>query len=270
MRRVAVRTNGPTGVSTTRRDVGAGPVAGSGPGRTLGRARTRRSCGLLEARGDGPTGGSRRRPATGRQRAGTLGQGPGVGTEPAGGRRPGGRRGRWHERVGVARAPAWPRSRRSTVRCPGSSSNRARSSAGSEPGSMTSSSRPGAAARARQGPAPGPGHREGGRVSGGQLVGAGEHGGSPRPSGTASGRARRGDQAPGHPSGPGAPMTCWPTTARTASSKPSTAPGTRRPGTARTRGPRAGSAAQHLVDGDGVGVEVEQPPAAAHGRRQVA
>ncbi len=59
--------------------------------------------------------------------------------------------------------------------------------------------------------------------------------------------------------------TCWPITARTASSKPSAAPGTRRPGSRSTSGPDERVAAQGLPDGDGVGVEVEQLAAARHG-----
>ena len=45
-----------------------------------------------------------------------------------------------------------------------------------------------------------------------------------------------------------ATVICWPSTARTASSKPSQAPGTRRPGRARTSGASAGSVARCAVD----------------------
>ena len=64
--------------------------------------------------------------------------------------------------------------------------------------------------------------------------------------------------------------TCWPRTARSASSAPSTAPGTRRPGLAATSGAERRVAPQQGVDGLGVGVQVEQPAAPLDRRRQVA
>ena len=69
-----------------------------------------------------------------------------------------------------------------------------------------------------------------------------------------------------------APATeiCWPTVALTAVSNGSTVPGTRSPGIAGdARGERR-VLGQRLVDGDGVGVEVEQRPDALHGRAEVA
>ena len=57
--------------------------------------------------------------------------------------------------------------------------------------------------------------------------------------------------------------TCWPTTARTAVSNGSTLPGTRRPGIAATSGRERRVVGQRVVDGDRVGVEVEQRAARA-------
>ena len=64
--------------------------------------------------------------------------------------------------------------------------------------------------------------------------------------------------------------TCWPRIARTASSEPSTVPGTRSPGAARTSGASSASCAEVLNGRRRVGVEVEQPPAALNRRGQVA
>ena len=64
--------------------------------------------------------------------------------------------------------------------------------------------------------------------------------------------------------------TCWPTIARTASSKPSAQPGTRRPGRRRTSSPNTGIGSQVGDHRRGIGVEVEQPPAARHGGVEVA
>ena len=63
---------------------------------------------------------------------------------------------------------------------------------------------------------------------------------------------------------------CWPSTARTTISVPSTHPGTRSPGRAATSGASSGSLAEHGGDRDGVGVQVEQPAAARHGDAEVA
>ena len=71
------------------------------------------------------------------------------------------------------------------------------------------------------------------------------------------GRARRGTD------------TCWPSTARTASSKPSTAPGTRMPGRAATRSRSAGSVASTASTASGSRVEVEQPAERSDDRAQV-
>ena len=64
--------------------------------------------------------------------------------------------------------------------------------------------------------------------------------------------------------------TCWPMTARTAVSGPSTAPGTRMPGQAATSGASRGSVAEQVVDGGRVGVEVEQPAHPGHRGHDVA
>ena len=64
--------------------------------------------------------------------------------------------------------------------------------------------------------------------------------------------------------------TCCPMTARTASSKPSAAPGTRRPGSLPHQRADERVVAQGLPNGDGIGVEVEQLAAAGHRRVQVA
>ena len=57
-----------------------------------------------------------------------------------------------------------------------------------------------------------------------------------------SGRPWRATSFPARPTA-AATVICWPSTARTASSNPSHAPGTRRPGRAATRGARMGSSA---------------------------
>ena len=61
-----------------------------------------------------------------------------------------------------------------------------------------------------------------------------------------------------------ATLTCWPSTARTSSSVPSGCPGARRPGRFATSGASSGSAAEMVVDGRRVAVEVEQPAGALH------
>ena len=81
--------------------------------------------------------------------------------------------------------------------------------------------------------------------------------------------AERGRSRPASVRAP-ATETCWPSTARTASSAPSTAPGTRRPGALRTSGASSGVGGERLVDRDRVGVEVEQPAAALHRGGEVA
>ena len=89
------------------------------------------------------------------------------------------------------------------------------------------------------------------------------------PSGPGSGSPAACTSRPATVRAPGT-ETCWPMTARTASSKPSAAPGTRRPGSARPPRPQERVVAQGLPDGDGVGVEVEQLAAARHRGVQVA
>ena len=64
--------------------------------------------------------------------------------------------------------------------------------------------------------------------------------------------------------------TCCPSTARTASSKPSTVPGTRSPGVCATSATEDRIGAELLGDGLRVGIEVEQSPAPLHGRGEVA
>ena len=64
--------------------------------------------------------------------------------------------------------------------------------------------------------------------------------------------------------------TCWPSTARTANSAASTVRGTRRPGALATSGASTGSADSSVADRHRVGVQVEQPAAAADRGGQVA
>ena len=64
--------------------------------------------------------------------------------------------------------------------------------------------------------------------------------------------------------------TCWPSTARNASSAPSTTPGTRRPGWRRTERAEQRIAPEHLVHGDGIGVEIQEGPAALDCGLQIA
>ncbi len=63
--------------------------------------------------------------------------------------------------------------------------------------------------------------------------------------------------------------TCWPKTARSAISAPSTHRGTRRPGDLFTTGASRRIGAQLAVDRHGIGVEVEQPSAPRDRRREV-
>ena len=58
--------------------------------------------------------------------------------------------------------------------------------------------------------------------------------------------------------------TCWPSTARTASSWPSTAPATRLPGALATREPSSGSSPSASSDAARIGIEVEQCARALH------
>ena len=68
--------------------------------------------------------------------------------------------------------------------------------------------------------------------------------------------------AASRPSSVRAPLTeiCWPMTARTAISKPSTAPGERRPGRAATNRAELTVGTECFVHGHRVGIEIEQPP----------
>ena len=63
--------------------------------------------------------------------------------------------------------------------------------------------------------------------------------------------------------------TCWPSTARTANSAPSTVRGTRRPGAAPPPEARGRVGAERPVDGLGIGVQVEQSAATGDRRGQV-
>ena len=69
---------------------------------------------------------------------------------------------------------------------------------------------------------------------------------------------------------PAATETCWPSTARTASSQPSGWPGTRRPGAALTSVPDDRIGAQVRGDRRRVALEVQQIAAPGRGRLQVA
>ena len=89
------------------------------------------------------------------------------------------------------------------------------------------------------------------------------------PTGSGSGRARGGSSRAVSVRAP-ATDTCWPRTARTASSAASGEAGTRRPGAPATSGGQRRVGAEHVVDGGGVGVEVEHPPAAGDRRPEVA
>ncbi len=63
--------------------------------------------------------------------------------------------------------------------------------------------------------------------------------------------------------------TCWPSTARTAISAPSTQRGTRRPGALADDRAESRVRSQLRVDGDRVRVEIEEPSASGDGRGQI-
>ena len=67
-----------------------------------------------------------------------------------------------------------------------------------------------------------------------------------------------------------ATVTCWPSTARTASSSPSTCPGTRRPGVAADQRAEHRVAGERVADRDRVAVGVEEAAYALDGGREVA
>ena len=155
---------------------------------------------------------------------------------------------------------------------PGSATRERRNSTGSAPGSMTTSPVSTASGQCHEGTAPARRHGEGTRVALGQLD---ERGRCREEVGHRADRCGRGARRPRAPAVPAtvrAPgtETCCPMTARTASSNPSAAPGTRRPGSRRTNGADERVVPQGLPNGDGIGIEVEQLAAPGHGRVQVA
>ena len=170
--------------------------------------------------------------------------GLGEGRRPSRGRGPGGsrRRGCRCRRAGRRRGrrgPASRCSRPSRVRCPGSPAAARRVSSRPAPRSRTTS--PSASARHRAIRAR-PRDRGIGRSIGSREASVATSGNRwvSSPSGRATGLPSSAVSRPAMVRA--APtVTCWPSTARTAISLPSTWPGTRRPGRAATSGPSSGS-----------------------------
>ena len=160
------------------------------------------------------------------------------------------------------RAPASRRSRRSTARCRAArAARRAYVVAVGAAVERDRRRRPARAASADEGPAAGARHRQRLGVDRRRASRRREEVGQPaRRLGAAGGRAAATSRA-ATVRAP-ATLTCWPSTVRTAISSPSTWPGTRSPGGARTSGPTTGSPAKRVVDGDRVAVGVEQPAGA--------
>ena len=158
----------------------------------------------------------------------------------------GGRRGRSAGTRRGRRARASRRTRRSTGRCPGSASSRSRIASRSAPGSSTSVAvgASAAASAAQRAPARARGI---GSASSGRPRRARRRWGSAcgeAPSGLARSGSRERSGSGWRASRPAsvrapATETCWPSTARTASSAPSTVPGTRTAGRGGRRAARA-------------------------------
>ena len=128
--------------------------------------------------------------------------------------------------------------------------------------------RPPAGARRRaEAPAPGPPAWEARRRESGDHGRRGKRPGhaSPPPSARVARRRRPSGRHRPRP----ATLTCWPITARTTSSSPSTWPGCAVPAGRRHRGPNR-VATEHLDHGGGIGVEVEEVAQALGRHRQVA
>ena len=175
---------------------------------------------------------------------------------------------RRRERVGIGQRAHPDVGQRSTARCPAAPAAAPPPRRGPRRGGSATSPDASAAASVTSARALAARHRQRGRIRRGdrRRVGEAVRQGAARPG--ASGLPYSAvSLAPSRRAA--ATETCWPSTARIASSSPSTWPGSAAPG---RPAPAGRSPRRHQEPGNGVrvGVQVQQAPAALHRRRHVA